>query len=103
MVHVIISQILKIWVASAQITQKKRTSLLHRKFKHFPFLIAFQVISDFKANLIFHVQNTNPLALSAHAVNYASHIKRGFIYPIIYHKAPLFKGNSYLLTEDWPR
>lgn len=89
---------------------EKAKSWLHRKFQHFPFLTVFQIISHFKANFIFHVRitNTNPLALSAQSVNYASHIKRGFIssafiYPIIYHKAPLCKGNTYLLTEDRPR
>ena len=53
--------------------------------------------------------NTNPLALSAHAVNSVSHVKRGFfispalIYLLIYYKATLFKGNTYVFTEDRPR
>lgn len=104
-----IGQILKIQMtASPPITQKRQNSLPHRKSKRFPVLTVFPIISDFKAHFIFHVRNTNPLALSVHAVNYASHIKRGFIssafiYPIIYHKALLSKGNTYLLTEDRPR
>lgn len=71
----------------------------------FFFFNVFHIISDFKVNSIFHIRNTNPIAVSAHAANYASDIKRGFLssafaYPSIYHKAPLFKGNTYLLTDD---
>lgn len=77
--------------------QKRPKSLPHRKFKRFSFLFVFQIISDFKANFVFHIRNTNTPALSAHAVNCASHIKRVFTsspfnYSIIYRKAPLFKG-----------
>lgn len=109
LVHAISSQILKIQ-KSPWITQKRRKSSPHWKFKCFPFLIVCQIVSDFKANFIFHVKNTNtnPLALSAYATNSVSHIKRGFIssafiYLIIYHKATWFKGDMYLFTEDGQR
>lgn len=65
------------------------------------------MISAFKATSSFYVKNTNtnPPALSAHAVNSLSHVKRGFISPaliylLIYYKATLFKGNMYVFTED---
>lgn len=103
-----IGQILKIrMTASPLITQKRQNSLPHPKSKRFPVLTVFPIISDFKAHFIFHVRNTNPLALSVHAVNYASHIKRGFIssafiYPIIYHKAPCRRETPICLQRIDP-
>lgn len=89
-------------------TEKARVFASLKNLRASFFLIIFLIISDFKANLILHVKNTSPPALSAHAANYASHIKRGFIssafiYPIIYQKATLFKDNTYWLTEDRPK
>lgn len=110
MARVIISQILKTRMTSPWVTQEKQKGFAPRKFQCSPFLTVFQIFSYFKANFIVHVRiaNTSPLALPAHAVNYASQIKRGllnsaFIYPIVYHKALLCKGNSCLLTDDRPR
>lgn len=101
---VLISQILKIWMMSPRMMQKRPKSLPHRKFERFSFLFVFRIISDFKANFVFHVRNTNTPALSAHAVNCASHIKRVFTslpfnYSIIYRKAPLFKGKHVICLQ----
>lgn len=107
MVHVIISQILKIMDDKPQnYTEKAFASLKNLRASFF--LLYFRLFQISKQTSSFTWKNTSPPALSAHAANYASHIKRGFIssafiYPIIYHKATLFKDNMSLLTEDRPK
>lgn len=87
---------------------EKASLCLTKKIQEPPFSYCISDYFRFKANFILHVKNTSPPALFAHAANYASHIKRGFIssafiYPIIYHRATVFKDNMYLLTEDGPK